>query len=100
MMALPHHVQMHVALALPDGDPWYKSIKGPMHGVTGTAWIMKTQIIDVWWDSIHQIDPKRAEVVRGALYAEAGMQVHNTDPYASAKRVCCQFIHCTAFTAS
>ena len=87
MMALPHHLKMNVALAWPDKVAWYNSIKGPMHGVKGKIWIMKTPIVDVWWDSIHRVDPKLAEIVRGALYAEATLEVHTTDVYGFGKRV-------------
>ena len=58
-----------------------------MYGVRGTQWDLTLEIVNVSWNSLQKIDAAKAEVVRGALYAEAAMEVHNTDPYAFGKRV-------------
>ena len=87
MLALPHHARMKAPPALASASPWYRCIKGPMYGVRGTQWHLMIDIVHVSWGSLHKIDAAKAEVVRGALYAEAAMEVHNTDPYAFGKRV-------------
>ncbi|KAG6542635.1 hypothetical protein Mapa_015966 [Marchantia paleacea] len=69
MLSLPHHreILQHHRITLPQFS--YASIDGPLEGIVGDHWTLRTEPLSIGWYSQHGVSPPEAkdDIIRAAL---------------------------------